>query len=372
MKTFKNIFTLLFVLAIIACKKKKETEVCSTIEFDRQEMVSHLTSQYIIPAYEAYDNSLATMQNAIDIFLQEPSIAGLNQSRAAWLQAAAFWQNVAFLEFGPAENIGFRGQTNIYPIDTNQIIANKAEGAYNLEIPANYKAKGLQAVDYLLNLPQETDSSIISYYTDSVPNIIYLKEIITDLRANAQKVAEGWTSTSESFIKNTADNAQGSAVSNMVNALSAHYETFVRKGKVGLPVGIFNGFTQTPMPGHVEALYSSESLFLLKKQMQSIQNFINGKGFTTHIEGMGLNNYMDFVNAKKGTQNLSQAINSQIDLILSEIENINTEPLSKAVINQPVACMALYQSMQKLVPMIKVDLTSALGVLITYQDNDGD
>ena len=31
-----------------------------------------------------------------------------------------------------------------------------------------------------------------------------------------------------------------------------------------------------------------------------------------------------------------------------------------------------YQELQQLVPYMKVDMTSALGVLITYQDNDGD
>ena len=31
-----------------------------------------------------------------------------------------------------------------------------------------------------------------------------------------------------------------------------------------------------------------------------------------------------------------------------------------------------YEKLQQLVPLLKVDLTSALGVLITYADNDGD
>ena len=31
-----------------------------------------------------------------------------------------------------------------------------------------------------------------------------------------------------------------------------------------------------------------------------------------------------------------------------------------------------YEKLHQLVPYLKVDMTSALGVLITYQDNDGD
>jgi hypothetical protein len=32
----------------------------------------------------------------------------------------------------------------------------------------------------------------------------------------------------------------------------------------------------------------------------------------------------------------------------------------------------LYNEMQKMVVLLKVDLSSALSILITYQDNDGD
>ena len=41
------------------------------------------------------------------------------------------------------------------------------------------------------------------------------------------------------------------------------------------------------------------------------------------------------------------------------------------IYNKPMV-QETYQELQKLVPLIKVDMTSALGVLITYQDNDGD
>jgi len=372
MKIMNYITALFLLLTLIACQKTEEAQTCLTQEFDRQEMVSQLTTQYIIPAYNSYENSITELQSTVDIFLQSPTIDGLVASRNSWKKAALAWQEISFLEFGPAENIGLRSQTNIYPIDTNQISNNQSQNNYNLELPSNYSAKGLQAVDYLLHLPNQTDSLILQYYANHSANAIYLKEVIEDLKINAQQVTDNWAVESEDFINNTADNAQGSAISNIVNALSAHYETYVRKGKVGLPVGIFNGFSQTPMPEHAEAFYSGESLEMLKAQMKSIKNFINGKSFASHADGLGLDNYMDFVGAEKDGESLSSAINSQIESILLKIESINSESLSIAVLNEPDACKALYQSMQQLVPMLKVDLTSALGVLITYQDNDGD
>jgi len=40
--------------------------------------------------------------------------------------------------------------------------------------------------------------------------------------------------------------------------------------------------------------------------------------------------------------------------------------------NQPSTLDALYTKLQNLVVHFKTDMTSAFGVLITYQDNDGD
>ena len=42
------------------------------------------------------------------------------------------------------------------------------------------------------------------------------------------------------------------AISNIINALCLHYEFYVRRGKVGLPIGVFNGFShQEPRPHSV-------------------------------------------------------------------------------------------------------------------------
>ena len=80
---------------------------------------------------------------------------------------------------------------------------------------------------------------------------------------------------------------------------------------------------------------------------------------------------MDFVNAQQNSQQLSTVIDNQFLTILDELNNINGS-LGDEIINNKTQITQTYQELQQLVPYIKVDLTSALGVLITYQDNDGD
>ena len=64
-------------------------------------------------------------------------------------------------------------------------------------------------------------------------------------------------------------------------------------------------------------------------------------------------------------------LNNQFQLIKDNLSQLN-DPLSNEILTNKVNVSNAYENMQQLVPLIKVDMTSALGVLITYQDNDGD
>ena len=56
---------------------------------------------------------------------------------------------------------------------------------------------------------------------------------------------------------------------------------------------------------------------------------------------------------------------------MTDLGSLN-DPLSNEVTTNVSGVATTYQSMQFLVPTIKVDMCAALGVLVTYQDSDGD
>ena len=107
------------------------------------------------------------------------------------------------------------------------------------------------------------------------------------------------------------------------------------------------------------------------KILSSIRKFINGSSYTANDNGLGLDDYMNFVNAELNSEQLSTVIDNQIVTILDELDNYNNT-LSEEIMTNKTALSVSYGELQRLVPYIKVDMTSALGVLITYQDNDGD
>ena len=307
----------------------------------------------------------------MDDFVQDPNDSNLTLLRSQWHDALLTWQDVAFLNFGPSDYILMVSQTNTFPVDTMLIDSCINDGNWNFDYTSYYDAKGFQALDYLLNKKGKSDSEISQDFATSENKKLYIKDISSDLLNNINYVLDEWTSYSTDFMEDYESNADGSAVSNVVNALCKHYEFYVRRGKVGLPLGVFNGFSQQEMPHLVECYHYGLSLPFAIRAVHSIQQFINGNSYSTNEEGIGLEDYMDFVNAQYNGENLSIATNNQFQLIKDNLSQLN-DPLSNEILTNKVNVSNVYENMQQLVPLIKVDMTSALGVLITYQDNDGD
>ena len=363
------------LLLLIGCSKDDDTvlpEVPSPGEFDRTELLTNYANKYIKPAYTAYNNEVNNLKSGVTSFNDTPTVASLQNLRTKWENTLLIWQDVAFLEFGPAANISLRAQTNVYPIDTGLINSNILSGSYNLQAASNFDAKGLQAIDFLLNGLASNDMDVVTYYINNTNAKTFLQDVINDLEMNTAVVNAEWqNSYGILFIANSASNAQGSSVSDIVNALNQHYETYVRKGKIGLPAGVFNGFSQTPMPEHVEAYYSNQSLPYVYRSLSSLQKFVNGSSYANETGGSGLDDYMVFVNAKNNSEALNTVINNQFSTIKVELDKIN-DPLSNELTTNNTGVKNVYEKMQQMVGYIKVDMTNALEVLITYQDSDGD
>jgi predicted lipoprotein len=372
MKVNKIIVISILVFLILAVQCKEKPTENSPEKYDTKAMVTNVATNYIIPAYSNYKDETVTLLDLMNAFTSSPSELNLTNCQNQWKETALAWQNVAMLEFGPAEGMSLKAQTNIFPVDTTLIKSNIASNTYNLQLPSNFDAKGLQSLDYLLFLPAMTHAEIVTYYINTTNAKIYLTSVATELNTNATSVFNDWNTTYKtSFINTIESNAVGTSVSNMINALSLHFEAFVRKGKVGIPLGIFNGISQQTMPGHVEGLYSGNSIDLAVQTMQSIKDYLNGKTFNSSTNGEGLSDYLDFVKAQNNGQNLSVVIDDKIDLISTNL-NALSPTINDAIINNNTAVHTVYQSMQQLVPLIKIDMTSNLGVLISYQDSDGD
>ena len=95
------------------------------------------------------------------------------------------------------------------------------------------------------------------------------------------------------------------------------------------------------------------------------------KALYTGGNGTGFDDYLDFVNATYDSSPLSSAISNQFDVTIQAAQNVPVG-FSQAVNSNKQQMETLFLELKKLTVMLKVDMSSQLGVVINYSDNDGD
>lgn len=375
----KNTGLLVLLMAVIfACSKKDSPDGDKTTgnATDRQAMLVNIADNIVIPSYDNFKLKFDVMLTKSDAFTASPNTNTLTEFRTAWQNAYVEWQKVELFEFGPAERYVLRSYFNVYPAAESVINANIASGTANLDLPSNYNAQGFPALDYLVNGLGNTDNAILLNYTsasDAAKRIAYLKKITTQMNTVFNQVYTDWKgSYRNEFVNKTGVDAS-SSTSTMVNGVVRNYERSVRSGKFGIPSGVMlNG---TVSPEKVEAFYKKDiSLTLAKTAHQATVDFFHGKSVKNGAEGPSLKTYLTGLSAidSKTQGKLSEVINNQFSVTSAKLNAITTENLNSLVITNNPVMIDVYEAMQTSVRMLKVDMTSAMSITITYTDNDGD
>ncbi len=368
---------LIIVLGLLSCKKEDPNlpELPNTSSaFYLEDLLKSWSGSIIIPNYEKYNTDAADLKSAASAFQSDVSVSNLEILRAKWKVAYLSWQTVSMYEFGPAANITLRGQTNIYPLDTAELNGLVRAGSTNITGANRLDVKGFPAIDYLIN--SGSIESVLSTFTDASSGsnrLGYLLEVVSQIADNASGVSTKWSSAGSNYVSqfNSAIGTDvGSSLGLTINALNQHIERFLRDGKLGIPNGNRN-FSGTALPNHVEAFYNGESSNELALQnVIAIQSLYLGQSVDGTV-GIGLDDYLVSLNATYNGGSLNDAIKNQFLMCIETIEAL-PKPLKDNLVSNKAKVDDAVKALQKLVVLLKVDVPSATGILITYQDNDGD
>jgi predicted lipoprotein len=333
--------------------------------FDRKAMLTNISTNIIIPAYTTYQANVVSLDAAVTTFNTTPNATNLTALQAAFVVAYKQWQSTSIYDFGPATDVNLRVNTNTYPAAIDQITANITSGTYNSGLLANLAAKGFPALDYLLFGTGVDNAAILAQYTTDAKagnRKTYLATLSTELKTNATTVLNAWNgSYKTAFLAATGTDA-GSSTGQLVNQLIYDYET-IKNYEIGVPAG--SQSMGTIFPAKVQAYYSKISLQLTNLHLQAIQNLYLG------ASGSGLDDYLAYSNAKYNGGSLNDAIKAQFTTSFTKLSTLS-DPLSANITNNQTAVMAAFTELQKLTVMLKTDMTSSLGIAITFGDNDGD
>ncbi|QKX05767.1 imelysin family protein [Aquimarina sp. TRL1] len=359
-------------LLVVACSKDDNSDGGGNSDsFDRKAMLQNMADNIILPSYQNFKTALGSFQEATTTFTTTATRENLVALRSKWVDAYKAWQHVSMFEIGKAEELRYKEFMNIYPTNTTNIKSN-ISGTYDLTSISLQDEQGFPALDYLINGLGESDADILVFYTTDGEAANY-KKYMTDLVARmttlTDEVVGSWTNGYRDTFVNSSGSSATSSLDKMANDYVYHYEKNLRAGKVGIPAGVWTG---TASDNSVEALYKGDlSKVLLLENLTAMQNLFNGVHFGKTTTGESFKTYLDFLNTLKNEQDLSKLINNQFDASRTAIDKLGDD-FSAQVRNNNESMLETYSVLQKNVPLLKVDMFSAMSIRVDYVDADGD
>lgn len=370
----KKVFLFLIVISVFSCQPNSDdTGEMPLDNFDRTAMLSNWANDIIVPSYEAFATKSEALKTAGTTFANAPNADNLSSLKTNWQEAYLLWQRVSMFEIGKAEELRFRNNMNIYPVDVVGLDENVLQGGYNLELNSEIDKQGFPALDYLLFGIKESEEAVLDFYNNdenAAKYLVYLLELVTRIDDLTDIVLADWKGTfKDEFINNDGNSATAS-VDKLINDFLFYYEANLRAGKVGIPAGVFSG---TPLRDKVEAFYKKDiSKMLLLEALDATQDFFNGQHFgNTNTKSESLSAYLDALNTVKDGADLSALINNQFDAARDEINKLN-DNFATQVEADNSKMLATYDQLQLNVVLLKVDMLQALNINVDYVDADGD
>ncbi len=362
----------LVTIFLADCKKKKNSEEDKPEDsFDKSAMLSNYADNIILPNLQSAKNSLDSFAIAYTAFIQNKTVVNLNAARQKYVRAYSQYEHISLFEFGPSENEIIRANFDTYPTDTTHIRSNITAGTYDLNQANNISAKGFPAIDFLLYGKNMTDVDVVTLFdtdANAANRNAYLSSCLSDMQTKLNTVINSWNSGYKNTFVSSTGSDIGSSLGYLVNQLNYEVD-LMKNGKVGIPLG--KKSLDVPLPEKCEAFYANTiSVKLVRECLKNIEDVYLGRS-AAGSDGLGIDDYLDALDAQHNSGSLNDAIKNQFAQAKSKLALVN-EPLSLSVINDVATVDAAYVEMVKLLVLLKTDAPSALGIVITYQDGDGD
>ncbi len=364
----KRIFPLLILLLLSlfwACGKENGSK---QPDFDRAAMLENYAANLIEPAFQELLLHTVQLQTAFDTFSTTPGLASLEALREQWFQTALAWQSANAYNFGPAGEQGVLKslveEIGTFPASEQKIESFIANGDFTLN-NFDRDSRGIYAIEYLI-FGTSADPQDVVLALEDASRRSYLQAIIGHLHQRVNTVTGTWSNYHDSFVKNDGTDV-GSSTTLLYNEFLRSYES-LKNFKVGLPAGKRAGQTQSE-PQLVEAYYAGRSLDLLKAHAEAISRIYYGT-MANGADGIGFHEYLQQV---EGGPALIAATETQWLAVQTALANVPATPAFSVLIqNEDPAIEALHTELQKHTRFFKSDMSSLLGIAITYNSGDGD
>ncbi len=358
-----RITSILLVLFVAACEKNEPGIDDSS--FDRKAMLEFYADEMIVPAYSQTLSQIEDLQSKAQAFTALPDSLSLINIQQSWKSAIISWQEACAFNFGPAGEDGLRKslpeEIATFPVSTSKVEDFVGSGNFNLN-DFNRDARGFFAIEYLIFDETRSISELVQRFSEENRKS-YLNALVENLKTRLMQVRDSWTSSYRSEFVNNAGTDAGSSTSMLYNEFVKSYEG-AKNFKLGLPLGLRPG--QTSVDATLcEALYSGYSFNIIKKHFEVMENIWRGGE-----NELGFRAYLKQVT---GGDALIATTESQINLIHNALDAISDQtPMKDEILINAAPYISLHTELQKNTKNFKSDLSSLIGIAITYSSGDGD
>jgi predicted lipoprotein len=339
-------------------------------EFTRAAMLQHITENLILPVHEQFRDAAAALQEAAAAFRDAPGDETLAALQTEWLHASELWQSVAVYRLGEGAFAIQNRIANDSPIATAVIdmFINGSDPltAESLSVFGS-NVMGIRTIEYLIFDRSGGNAAVLEKFTTSetgARRMEYLLITVEDLAEAAAALWDYWSPEAGNYAADFTNPdvvPEQEAISMLANRIIDSHEDMINM-RVGWPLGILSGRVQ---PSIVEAPYSGASTMQITATFDTVQIAFSGG------DGLGFDDYLNFLNATNEDGLLSDAIFAQMAVVDAAIDALGM-PLDEVLETDPEAAQTVYTEGRKLVVLLKADMASRLGVITTPSENDGD
>ena len=357
------------VLFSVSCKKdKKPTDKPDpTAVFDKQALLVNMADNIIIPCYADFKTALENLKVSFTSFENSGSQADFQTTKEKLHLAYLSYQRVSLFGFGPGEDASIRANFNVFPANTSLINSNISSGSYDFKAISNIAAKGFPALDYLFYGLHQTETDQMQLFLSDNKRTKYVNDLLNEMSGTINSVIISWNNSYRSTFINSLGTDVGSSIGFLINQINYELD-YLKNAKVGIPLGLKSAGKK--YPEYCEAYFGGQSLTYAIETLSCIENMYLGKSFSGN-DGKGFDDYVDHLGITYANGTLNSAIKNQFNAARTKL-NAMANPLSVQIESDSQAVTSAYQELVKLLVLLKTDLPSNLGVVITYQDGDGD
>lgn len=360
----KNILILSAASLLWSCTTDSGNERVDN--FDITKILANTTDNLIIPQFEDLKETSFALASAHNDFRSSPTAQNLLILQNKFKESYTSWQSCSFVDYGNSTLVSLSANLNTYPTNIEKINSTYQLTNVNLEEASYISSIGFPGLDYILFSGSENE--IINVLSNE--GEIYCANNIDLIKTKCEAAYSYWKNNTDAFYTDFISDksrSEGSGFSNFLNGFVKNVEV-LKNGQLGFPAGKFT--LNEIQPQDSEALYSEISLTLYQAHLSNLKRVYKGEDLLGN-DGIGLDDYLKQLGTMRKGKNLNELILetfNEMEILSNQLNGTTNDAIS----NQTSITDDLYKKTKELVAYLKVDMTYALGVLITYADNDGD